>query len=81
MAPWLEAPKGRESKAQGNALGNGCAKFIALKGRHRRGIAPFQGLGFPANISQSVALACQIFAPSGLSVTGGYPLKAATNQF
>jgi hypothetical protein len=66
MAPWLEAPKGRYSKAQGNALGIGLRDCFALKGRHQRAVPPLQGSDISVKLSQGVALGFQLFAPSGL---------------
>jgi hypothetical protein len=59
MVPWLEAPKGRDSIAQGIALGIELMDFFfALKGRHQRVqrvVPPLQGLDFPVNVPQGVA--------------------------
>ena len=79
MAPWSEAPKGRSSKAQGNALGIGLRGFLRPEGATPVGGAAPAGLGLFRELSQGVALGFQLFAPSGLSVTGSYPLKTARN--
>ena len=78
--PWPEAPKGRNSIAQGNALGIRLKMTFALKGRHQRRVPPFQGSDFPTDISQGVALGFHVFAPSGLPATDGCSPKTTRNQ-
>ena len=46
MSPWSEAPKGRDSKAQGNALGIGWRGLLRPEGATPAGGSALSGLGF-----------------------------------
>ncbi|MEY2882016.1 MAG: hypothetical protein RLZZ15_4396 [Verrucomicrobiota bacterium] len=67
MAAYFKAPKGRNSIAQGNALGSEREIVSPCRGDTAGGVTPFQGFDLSLAVSQGVALGCLLFAPLGLA--------------
>ena len=81
MVAWSEPRRGGIRKPKATPWESDGGVCFALKGRHRRVVSPFQGSDFCVNISQGVALGYQLFAPSGLPVTGIYPLEKVRKPY